>query len=130
MSGRPRKAPREQDLTSRFFSGDFDEDSHKTKQRFTDRSKNAEQVKIEQTGLLRAAESGHVADLESLPIGQVIEVYSLFCNVEFQGEIWLCVVRKTLNKLSDTAIVVGDLVRFRDVGSRDESGRPEAVIEQ
>ena len=38
--------------------------------------------------------------------------------------------RKTLTKVSDTAIVVGDRVRLRESGTKDELGRPEAVIEQ
>src|SRR6266516_2085208 len=49
---------------------------------------------------------------------------------EHEGRIWLCVTRKTLTKVSKTAIVVGDRVRFRESGTKDELGRPEAVIEQ
>jgi ribosome biogenesis GTPase len=130
MSQRPKKAPREKDLTSRFFSGDYDADSVPQQQRFTNRSKNAQQDKIERTALLRAADEDQAADLDSLPIGPVIQVYSLFCEVDHETGVRLCVVRKTLSKLSETAIVVGDLVRFRDRGTRDDAGRPEAIIEQ
>ncbi len=130
MSERRHKTRREKDITSRFLSGDFDEDRHESRQQFSDRSKNAQQSKIEQTALLRAAEEQAAGDLGSLPVGQVIQVYSLFCQVAHETGIRLCVVRKTLGKLSESAIVVGDFVRFRDTGSIDESGRPEAVIEQ
>jgi ribosome biogenesis GTPase len=135
MASRRRKAsPREKDLTSRYFSGDQSTDRMETRQRFTQRSKNAEQNKIERTGELRAAESGQIADLESLPIGEVRQVYSLYYEVDHPTGQRLCVVRKTLTKQSNTGIVVGDLVRFRDGeprgGSHGEAERPEAVIEQ
>jgi ribosome biogenesis GTPase len=128
MTGRRKKPPREKDLTARFLTGDFDEDRIEQSQRFSDRSKNAQQSKIERTALLRAAE-GSAADIESLPAGQVVQVYSLFIDVEHETGTRLCVVRKTLNKTRDTAVVVGDWVRFRDTGSTDDQGRPEAVIE-
>ena len=70
------------------------------------------------------------ADIDRLPIGEVIQVYSLYCEVDHPTGQRLCVVRKTLNKLADSAVIVGDQVRFRDTEIRDESGRPEAVVEQ
>jgi ribosome biogenesis GTPase / thiamine phosphate phosphatase len=135
MATRRRKSsPREKDLTSRYLSGDTSTDRVDTRQRFTQRSKNAEQNKIERTGELRAAESGQMADLESLPIGEVRQVYSLYYVVDHPTGQRLCVVRKTLAKLASTGIVVGDLVRFRDNesrgGSHGEPERLEAVIEQ
>ena len=130
MSERRHKTRREKDITSRFLSGDLDQDRLESSQRFTPRSKNAEQNKIEQTALFRAADGEGAADIDALPIGRVIQVYSLYCVVEHETGIRLCVVRKTLSRLSETMIVVGDLVRFRDTPARDEIGRPEAVIEQ
>ena len=50
--------------------------------------------------------------------------------MEHEGTLWLCVVRKTLARLAETSLVVGDRVRFRSIGTADERGRPEAVIEQ
>jgi len=126
---RRNKPPREKDLTSRFFSGEFEEDNIQSHQHFTARNKNAQQNRIERTALLRLAEQP-VEDLDSLPVGQVVQVFSLFYQVEHQSGPRLCVVRKTLNKLGHTAIVVGDLVNFRDTGAVDESGRPAAVIER
>src|SRR5205823_1248280 len=69
-------------------------------------------------------------DLETLPIGQVTQVYSRFCEAEHGEQIYLCVVRKTLTKLADTQLVVGDRVRIRDTDAKDEVGRHEAIIEQ
>jgi ribosome biogenesis GTPase len=130
MSERRHKTRRQKDVTSSYLSGDLDEDRLESEQRFTQRSKGAQQDKMEKTALLRAAEGSDAADIETLPIGQVIQVYSQFCNVEHPDGIRLCVTRKTLGKLSDSSIVVGDLVRFRDTDVRDESGLLQAVIEQ
>jgi ribosome biogenesis GTPase len=127
----PRRKKTDQNLTRRYLSGDFDEESAQTQQRFSERSAGAQQQKMERTALLRAAvDSATAVDLETLPIGQVRQVYSLYCDVEHEGTIHLCVVRKTLNKLAETHLVVGDRVRFRGIGAADEQGRPEAVIEQ
>jgi ribosome biogenesis GTPase len=130
MSERRHKTRRQKDVTSSFLSGELDQDRMESQQRFTHRSKSAQQDKMEKTALLRAAEGSDAADIQTLPVGQVIQVYSRFCDVEHPDGVRLCVTRKTLGKLSDSSIVVGDLVRFRDDGVRDETGRPQAVIEQ
>jgi ribosome biogenesis GTPase len=129
MAKRRRKGPREKDLTSRYFGGDFDPDRVDASERFSDRSKHSEQTKIERTAAMRAEGSTGQA-LDRLPIGEVIQVYSLFADVEAADAIYLCVVRKTLSRVSDTAIVVGDRVRFTPTGTFDDSGRPEGVVEQ
>ncbi|HEX4053906.1 MAG TPA: ribosome small subunit-dependent GTPase A [Tepidisphaeraceae bacterium] len=130
MTHRRRKSPREKDLTSRFLDGDDETDRLESQQRFSQRSKNAQQNKMEQTALLRAAEQEQSGDIESLPIGQVMQVYSLYCEVDHPSGQRLCVVRKTLASLAGASMVVGDYVRFRDTPARDEIGRAEAVIEQ
>lgn len=135
MSARRRKKTREQDVTGRYLAGDMDEDAVERAQRFSNRNKTAQQDKILKTAALRAAaeataSAAGATDLESLPVGQVIQVYSLFCEVMHDAQLWLCTTRKTLNKISKTQIVVGDRVRFRASGSKDDLGRPEAVIEQ
>ena len=140
-----RKGPREKDLTSRYMSGGMDEDRVDKTQRFTGRSKNAEQNKILATALMRAQEQSG-ADIERLPVGEVIQVFSLYSEVQHEGTTYLCVVRKTLSKVSDTSIVVGDRVRFLAVAEPEHAleappGTPpvdaslpvkprEAVIEQ
>src|SRR6185295_2502505 len=113
MTHRRRKSPREKDLTSRYMSGGLDVDRVDPKERFTDRSKNAEQNKILKTSAMRAAEDEAAGDVENLPTGEVVQVFSLFCEVEYEGKPYVCVVKKTLSKTSDTSIVVGDRVRFR-----------------
>jgi ribosome biogenesis GTPase / thiamine phosphate phosphatase len=127
---RRRKKPREQNLTGQFLRGELEEQQPEQSQRFSARSKNAEHNKILRTVLMRAEEEGDDSDIDSLPLGQVVQVYSLFSDVEHEGQIYLCVARKTLTRVSETQMVVGDYVRFRPTGSTDESGRPEAVIER
>jgi ribosome biogenesis GTPase len=134
MSARRRKKTREQDVTGRYLAGDFDEDAVEAAQRFSRRSKNAERDKILRTAAMRAAAAAAAetpeAVLDALRVGEVVQVYSLFCEVLHEGAVYLCVTRKTLARVSETAIVVGDRVRFRPSGTRDDLGRPEAVIEQ
>lgn len=130
MRGKPKKSPREKDLTSRFLSGGYDEDRIEQEQKFSKRAKFAVQNKLERTAAMRAADDDCERDINHLPIGEVVQVYSLFSDVEFEGRMHLCVVRKTLAKASETFVVVGDRVRFRTTGSTDEQGRPEGVIEQ
>ena len=139
MAGR-RKKPRENDLAERYRAGDFDkqemfEEDEDQSERFSNRNKNAQQDKIEKTAVLRAtllaaAEIANPGEVETLPVGQVTQVYSLFCDVEAEaGQSYLCVTRKTFNKLADTQLVVGDRVRYRDTGITNESGRRQGVIE-
>jgi ribosome biogenesis GTPase len=130
MSNRRRKAHREKDLTSRFLSGDWDEDRLAQSQRFSQRSKHAQHNKMLQTLELRAEEAVDLADLATLAVGQVQQVHSLYVEVIAPDGLYLCVVRKTLSKSTDYSLVVGDHVRIRPIEVRDEQGRPEAVIEQ
>ncbi|MDB5357158.1 MAG: rsgA [Phycisphaerales bacterium] len=146
MKGKPKKGPREKDLTSRYLSGGLDEDRVDQQQRFSARNKNAEQEKIVRTALLRAEEESGV-DVETLPLGEVVQVFSVYSEILHEGAKYLAVVRKTLSKLSDTSLVVGDRVRFRVVESEKAAiersvthlaqsaslrfgDSPEAVIEQ
>src|SRR3954463_779191 len=132
-----RRKPRDkgdENLADRYRDGEFDADrlyerEDEPGQRFSSRNKNAQQDKMLRTAMLRAEEQVDLSDLESLPIGQVTQVYSRFCEAEYLEQTYLCVVRKTLTKLADTQLVVGDRVRLRDTGAKDDAGRPEAVIE-
>src|SRR5690349_12907099 len=104
-SRRRKKAPREKDLTSRYMSGGLDEDRVDQQERFTDRSKSAEQNKILKTSAMRAeADHPSAIDIDALPIGEVIQVFSVYSEVEHEGKPVLCIVRKTLSKISDTSI--------------------------
>lgn len=130
MKGRNKKGAREKDLTSRYTSGGLDEDSIDSVHRFSTQSKRRQATKTARTTEKRAqAETGD-SNSASLMNGEVIQVYSRYCDVVVAGDIWLCVIRKTLTKNVKGDLVVGDLVRFTDMGTRDESGRPEGIIEQ
>src|SRR4051812_21328999 len=147
--GRPKKSQREKDLTGRYLSGDLDQDRLQGQQRFSSRNKNATQQKILKTALMRAEEQAAAVNPETLPVGEVVQVYSMFSDVMHEGRTYLCVVRKTMTKVADTSLVVGDRVRFRvienpadvtagaeatRVGGRSTSAgatrEPEAVVEQ
>ncbi len=113
MSGKSKKGRREKDLTSRYLSGALDEDRLDSLEAFKPSNKERAQGKILRTSQLRQEESS--TDTSTLPIGRVIQVFSLFCEVEFDGSAYLCVIRKTLQRISQTQLVVGDFVRFRIV---------------
>jgi ribosome biogenesis GTPase / thiamine phosphate phosphatase len=111
MSRRADKPPRKK------FA---DYDDAPSRERHGDRSKHAQDRKIVRTALLRDEN-----EFDDLPVGEVKQVYSRYCVVGHPTGDRVCVVRKTLTKLAETAIVVGDQVRFRD-------GKPgsEPVVEQ
>jgi ribosome biogenesis GTPase / thiamine phosphate phosphatase len=91
---------------------------------FVRRGRQVAQQKMAETALLRAGGAAAL-DIETLPVGEVTQVFSLYCRVAHPTGERVCVVRKTLTKLADTAIVVGDRVRFRDGAAGNEP-----VIEQ
>src|SRR5687768_11366739 len=134
MKGKPKKPPREKDLTSRYMSGGMDEDRIEQQERFSDRSKNAQHEKMMKTAAMRAGavdgERDGGGDIEGLPLGEVIQVFSRYVEVHLGETTYLATVRKTLSKVSDTGVVVGDRVRFRVTGQKHESGQPEASIER
>src|SRR5262249_25256552 len=100
-------------------------------QRFTNKSKTLQQNKIVRTAELRAAENPAIADIDALPIGDVVQVFSLYSEVQFDGKKYLCVVRKTLAKLRDTQLVVGDRVRFSPIEQTEGAGtQNEGIIER
>jgi len=145
MQGKSKKGQREKDLTSRYLSGGYDEDRADSEARFSPKNKAREQDKIAKTAVMRAEEESGV-DIQTLPIGQVVQVHSLYCDVQHEGNTYLAVVRRTLTKISDGYIVVGDRVRFRTAATdkigadrQDDEGHtvpghrkdmPESVIEQ
>src|SRR5688572_13193124 len=111
----PKKSAREKDLTSRYMSGRLGEDELPQTIRYSDRTgKHHTQNKIIRTAELRATEQA-TADLDALPLGEVQQVFSQFSEVLHEGNIYLCVIRKTMHKLRDTSIIVGDWVRFTPI---------------
>lgn len=130
MKGKPKKSPREKDITSRYLGGGMDMDRMDQQERFGDKSKHFQQRKTQRTAVTRAAEESVGGDVDTLPIGDIIQVHSRYCYVQFEDKVWLCNVRRTLTKVSEGFVLVGDRVRFRDGGTFDEQGRPEAIIEK
>jgi len=126
-----RKSNREKDLTSRYFSGDMDDDRIEARQQFTARSKASQQNRMEKTAAMRESELP-AEEIDRLALGEVIQVHSLYCQVLSEGVTHLCTTRKTLSKLSDTSIVVGDWVRFRSLPDRQaaDPALPAAIIEK
>ena len=132
-----RKKPRDKgahDLAKRYRQGEFDASQLDTDElsqgeTFSARSKHAQKNKMMKTAELRAGQAAD-EDAPALPTGQVIQVYSLFCDVLINDQLLLCVVRKTMAKVAETQIVVGDFVRVRISGTNSETGRTEGVVEQ
>lgn len=93
------------------------------RQRFSQRSKHHQRNKTTRTHERRRAGAAYSADMDALPVGQVVQVHSRFVDVELAGAVARCVVRKTLLRARETTVVVGDRVRVRQDGSA------EAVIE-
>src|SRR5687768_1735914 len=73
MKGKPKKSPRQKDLTDRYMDGDLDEDRIDPKQRFSDRSKNQQLNKTLKTAQMRADEQAADVDIAVLPLGTVIQ---------------------------------------------------------
>src|SRR3954471_3549806 len=106
MKGKPKKSPREKDITARYLGGGMDMDRLDQQERFGDRTKHFQQRKTERTAVIRAAEEAADGDADALPLGDVIQVHSLFCEVEFEKTVWLCNVRRTLTKVSAGFVLV------------------------
>jgi ribosome biogenesis GTPase len=123
MGRRADKPPRKKQFTHELM-GERDDDSDFGAKGFVRRGKKIKEQKMAETAQLRAGGAADL-DIQTLPIGEVTQVFSLYCRVAHPTGERVCVVRKTLIKLAETNIVVGDRVHFRD-------GTPgsEPVIEQ
>ncbi len=127
----PKKSSREKDLTGRYMSGRLGEDELPKHIRYGGRSgKQNQQNKIIKTAELRATEQA-IADLDALPTGEVQQVFSQFSEVLHEGNIYLCVIRKTMHKLRDTSVIVGDTVKFTPIEqTQGETITREGIIER
>jgi ribosome biogenesis GTPase len=122
------------------------------RQKFGKRSKFHQQNKTLRTATGRMADVELAAERKKLPVGEVIQVYSLFADVHPRDEavarsavdrtgspMYLCTARRTMRKLIAEELgemVVGDLVRFaptggttRLPGGESEQYQLEGVIE-
>jgi len=122
-----KKGQRQKNLTATFIAGGLDEDRLNTHQRFTQRSKDHQQNRTLRTSLLRAAEAEQIANVDALPCGRVVQVHSVYSDVEIDGSLRLCVVRKTLHKVSETRVVVGDMVRVSEVQTMSDAAVADAL---
>lgn len=125
-----RRTEQDSDWTRRYQQDKHDSDEAASSHRFSKRSKFAHQVKMRQTAQKRLVKEEVASDIESLPIGEVIQVFSVFCEVLAAGVTYLATARRTMQRLASTAVVVGDQVRLRPSGHVHETGLPEAAIEQ
>ena len=128
MKRHPKKIGHDTDLTRAYLNGDLTEDDAERGEafeRFGDRSKNFQQGKTEKTQHARPT-----AEIDALPLGEVVQVHSLFADVLIDGQSYSCVQRKTLAKISDTQIVVGDRVRVAIGQERNDVAQHEGVIER
>src|SRR4051794_11210982 len=82
---RRKKGPREKDLTSRFFAGDMDEDRIEREERFSDKSKHMQERKTLKTAIMRTEQQVGAEDIEALPVGEVVQVYSRYSEVVHGG---------------------------------------------
>jgi ribosome biogenesis GTPase / thiamine phosphate phosphatase len=121
----PKKQPNSaRDLTRLYNAGEMNES---TREQFRPRNKHLQRDKTAKTQEQRQQAQD---DIDTLPVGRVVQVFSLFCEVHCDGVARLCVVRKTLNATRSTSVVVGDRVRFRLNESRSAHDKTEGVIER
>ncbi len=132
----PKRRPRTKDfrhtLEERSGREAVHDDITADRQKFGKRSKFQQQNKTLRTAADRMADAERAAQAKKLPIGQVLQVYSLFAEVEPQDPAasaealgrtgsgnFLCTARRTMRKLIEAThgeIVVGDQVRFTPTG--------------
>ncbi len=125
LSGKYKKPNREKDFKRAFEAGELDEDRVDAKEeRFSNKSKHLQRGKTIRTQEARSSE-----ELEKLPLGEVIQVHSLFCEVLKDGIVYRCTQRKTLAKISDTQLVVGDRVRFTLAPELNDKVQNEGAVE-
>src|SRR5688572_14054380 len=127
----PKRRPRTKDfqhvLQEHAGSEAADDDSTADRQKFGKRSKFHQQNKTLKTAAGRMADVEMAAARKKLPLGEVVQVYSLFVDVmpsdpevataaeaRTGSGMFLCTARRTMRKLISEElgeIVVGDLVR-------------------
>ncbi|MBC7782420.1 MAG: ribosome small subunit-dependent GTPase A [Burkholderiales bacterium] len=124
MSGRPKKTNREKDFVRAFEAGEFDDDNVEAQERFGDKSKHYQHHKT-----IRTQDARSSVELDKLPLGEVIQVHSLFSEVLYNDIVYRCTQRKTLSKISNTQMIVGDRVRFTIAPELNDKKAYEASVE-
>jgi len=145
----PKRRPRDKDYRDLLLdehqgsrAADHDERGSGA-QRFGKRSKYRQQNKTLRTATDRLADARLAAQKKALPLGEVVQVHSLYLSVEGPGGLALCTSRRTMRQVIKAELgelCVGDRVRFRLTGGTanltesetlDGTARqlPEGVIE-
>jgi len=121
------------EMTRQYLAGEINDHDSSHKETFSRRSKFNQQNKTQRTAAMRGLNSELAADQLTLPRARVRQVHSQYCEVELidtdRATLRLqAIVKKTLQRVSDTRVVVGDIVRVRDVLNPDAGGT-QVVIE-
>lgn len=153
----PKRRPRQKDYqdllldeTSGGRDADHDERGGQS-QKFGKRSKYHQHNKTLRTAAERMNDARLAAEKKALPIGEIVQVHSLYASVEDrsagkprgEGDVLLCTSRRTMRKVIAEEmgeVCVGDRVRYRRTGgtanlteSESLDGQshelPEGVIE-
>lgn len=130
MQGKNKKSGQQKNITEAYLNGSLDQDRMETGHKYSSKNKHMQGNKTAKTALARANEVQRGIDTDALPLGEVMQVFSLYSEVHHGGQVYLCVVRKTLNQVNDTGLIVGDRVRVTLIEPKDASGNKEGVIER
>ena len=140
----PKRRPRQkdyQDLLLDETSGGRN-DAHDARgggsQKFGKRNKFHQHNKTLRTAAERMGDARLAAEKKALPIGEIVQVHSLFSSVEDRsaglprgkGELLLCTSRRTMRKVIAEAlgeVCVGDRVRFRRTGGTTNLTESESL---
>ncbi len=133
----PKRRPRDKDyrdllLDEKSGSRNADHDVRGGQsQKFGKRTKFHQRNKTIRTATERMADARHAAAKKALPIGEVIQVHSLFLSVEDDaGELLLCTSRRTMRQVIAEEmgeLCVGDRVRFRRTGGTTNLTESESI---
>ena len=150
----PKRRPSADDLTQGFLDDQHQiiesvaDEAGRTRQTFNKRNKFHQHNKTLATAAERMADAARTAERKKLPVGRVLQVYSLYSDVEpLDGDVAakalertgsglvLCTARRTMRKLISEELgefCVGDRVRFTPTGGTAQlpgGGRAEFQVE-
>ncbi len=137
----PRRRPREKDYSDLLdeTTGDSRVDARGGgSQKFGQRSKHYQKNKTLRTAAERMGDARLAAEKKALPVGEIVQVHSLYASVEDrsgdarrgEGPMLLCTSRRTMRKVIAEEmgeVCVGDRVRFRPTGGTANLHAGESV---
>ena len=138
----PRRRPREKDYSDLLddATGDSRVDARGGgSQKFGQKTKHYQKNKTLRTAAERMSDARLAAEKKALPIGEVVQVHSLYASVEDrsteaprgEGPMLLCTSRRTMRKVIAEElgeVCVGDRVRFRPTGGTANLNAGESVV--